>query len=215
MKLLFTVVLLSLSSRVAEAQSFTWVFLNKKAHADEIPQAQLDSLMKGHMNNIQRLAREGKLIAAGPFEGGGGIFVFASKSISEVGTWLETDPGVRAGRWTVDILPYHPLVGSICPAKEPYEMVFYTLIRFKPNVTKFNVQQAPEIMKRHDDFLKSLRASFVVLAQGNFGADDGGVMVLDASINASLFEKNPAIQEGFMEMELLRLYIAKGSFCEK
>ena len=94
-------------------------------------------------------------------------------------------------------------------------MVFYTLIRFKPNVTKFNVQQAPEIMKRHDDFLKSLRASFVVLAQGNFGADDGGVMVLDASINASLFEKNPAIQEGFMEMELLRLYIAKGSFCEK
>ncbi|HEY5823271.1 MAG TPA: YciI family protein [Cyclobacteriaceae bacterium] len=109
------------------AQSLTFVFLNKKADAAQLPKEQNDKIMEGHMANINRLAKEGKLIAAGPFDGGGGIFIFKSNSIEDVKNWLSTDPGVQANRWNTEILPYQPRYGSACTVSEPYEWFLITL----------------------------------------------------------------------------------------
>ena len=57
-------------------------------------------IQEGHMANINRLAKEGKLIAAGPFVDGGtlrGVFVFKVGSIDEAKTLAKTDPAVKAG----------------------------------------------------------------------------------------------------------------------
>jgi uncharacterized protein YciI len=61
--------------------------------------ATVDSLFKGHMANIGRLAEEGKLIVAGPLKKNEktyrGIFIFNMSSIDEVKPLLNTDPAIR------------------------------------------------------------------------------------------------------------------------
>ncbi len=59
----------------------------------------LDSLFKGHMENIERLASNGKLIVAGPLGKNDktyrGIFILNVKSIEEANALLETDPTIK------------------------------------------------------------------------------------------------------------------------
>jgi uncharacterized protein YciI len=61
--------------------------------------ATLDSLFKGHMANITRLAANGKLIVAGPLEKNDkayrGIFIFNVKTIAEAKELLITDPTIK------------------------------------------------------------------------------------------------------------------------
>jgi uncharacterized protein YciI len=57
----------------ASAQPMVIVFLHHKADKPELPKEQVDKIMEGHFANIKKLASEGKLLTAGPFEGGGGI----------------------------------------------------------------------------------------------------------------------------------------------
>ena len=59
----------------------------------------LDSLFRGHMENIGRLASIGKLVVAGPLGENDltyrGIFILNVKSISEAKALLETDPTIK------------------------------------------------------------------------------------------------------------------------
>jgi uncharacterized protein YciI len=69
-------------------------------------------IQKGHMANIQRLAKEGKLVVAGPFEDDGelrGIFVFNVATLEEAKALTESDPAVKAGRLIMEL---HPWYGS-------------------------------------------------------------------------------------------------------
>src|SRR5262245_20069055 len=128
---------LALASTVAIAQSsYTFVFLNKKSDKQELPAEEVKKIMEGHMANINRLANEKKLAVAGPFEGGGGIFIFNTSSVDTAVKWLSTDPGIQAKRWNVEILPYQPRTGGVCPVGENYEMINYHFIRFIAQVTK-------------------------------------------------------------------------------
>lgn len=52
-----------------EFDSFMVVLLVRPPNAPEFAKAELDHLGEGHMTNINRLAAEGKLLRAGPFEG--------------------------------------------------------------------------------------------------------------------------------------------------
>src|SRR3989339_527286 len=100
-----------LSFGSANAQPYLFVFLNTNPNKPVLPKEQVDSIMAGHMANIGRLAKEGKLLIAGPFYDGGGIFVLATASKDTAWEWLRTDPGVRANRWNIELLPYHPRRG--------------------------------------------------------------------------------------------------------
>ena len=58
-------------------------------------------IQRGHMDNITKLADEGKLVAAGPFFGDSdfqGLFVFNVETVEEAQLLTETDPAVQAGR---------------------------------------------------------------------------------------------------------------------
>jgi uncharacterized protein YciI len=209
--------LLIVFSQVVYAQSaeLIFVFLNSRIDKAELPQDQVKKIQDGHMANIERLAKEGKLISAGPFEGGGGIFIFKSKSIEQVNEWLKTDPGVAANRWRIEVLPYFPRVGSACSVGEPYQMVMYQFIRYIPNIAKFNIQEAPEIFKKHDDYLKGIVKTGNVIAEGIFGDAEGGILVVKDDLQREVIETDPAVREGLLELEIKKLWIAKGAFCEK
>ncbi|MEO6051691.1 MAG: YciI family protein, partial [Pyrinomonadaceae bacterium] len=60
-----------------------------------------DDILAGHMANIGRLAEEGKLAVAGPFEkndkGYRGLYIFNVTSLAEAQKIVETDPAVKSG----------------------------------------------------------------------------------------------------------------------
>jgi uncharacterized protein YciI len=60
----------------------------------------IDSLFRGHMQNISSLVKAGKLIVAGPLQKNEksyrGIFIFNVKTIEEAKVLLETDPAVKS-----------------------------------------------------------------------------------------------------------------------
>lgn len=213
-KLLLASFLLSACVTFAQSGQYTFVFLNKKPDADKIPKEELDKLMTGHMANINRLATEKKLLVAGPFDGGGGIFIFNSTSTDTVSRWIETDPAVRARRWNVEIFPYQPIVGGICPVGEKYEMTSYQFIRFWPEITKFSVADAPELMTKHEEYWKNHHAQNPLITLAGFGDDDGDILISASPVDEKVLIHDPAIVAGLIQFEKKTIWIAKGSFCE-
>ncbi|NJN41781.1 MAG: hypothetical protein HC811_05655, partial [Flammeovirgaceae bacterium] len=80
----------------SNAQPYTFVFLNSRTDKAELPKEELDALMQKHLANIERLVKEEKLIVAGPFEGGGGIFIMNTTSVDQAREWLSTDAAIQA-----------------------------------------------------------------------------------------------------------------------
>lgn len=69
-------------------------------------------LMKGHMENIGKLAKEGKIVVAGPFleknqRDYRGMFIFNTKSKEEAESWVKTDPSVAAGIFNYEIFSWY------------------------------------------------------------------------------------------------------------
>ena len=77
-------------------------------------------IQEGHMANMARLHKEGKLKVAGPFGDGGswvGLFIFDAsapgcKTKEEIEQLLKTDPAISAGRLTYDIRPWWTMGGG-------------------------------------------------------------------------------------------------------
>ncbi len=213
MKLLVTLLLLAQISLAQDSRIF--MFLNKRTDKAELPKEELDRIMSGHMANIEKMAKEGKLIAAGPFEGGGGIFIFNAKTNDEVMEWLKGDPGVQANRWRLEMFPYTPRAGSVCKVSEPYEMVNYSFVRYTSEVGKAEIEQAPQLFKQHDDYLKKIDPSMTLITEGIFGKLDGGILIVKGDVKKDWIENDPAVRAGVLLVDYKKLYIAKGAFCEK
>lgn len=206
--------LLSSSMAWAQTPEYIFVFLNNKPDKVKLADEEVKKIMDGHLANIARLAKEGKLIAAGPFDGGGGIFIFKSKSINEVQEWLRTDPGVQANRWNLEVLPYFPQYGSVCAAKEPYEMVTYQFIRYSPGITKLTAKQQSKLEKKHSEYLAFQRSSTKILTEASFGKQQGGILIVNGELSSEVIQHDAAVREGLFITDSKKLWIAKGAFCE-
>jgi len=215
MRHLLFIILLFPFLGTAQTPELIFVFLNKRTDKTELPEAELKKIMDGHLANINRLAKEGKLISAGPFDGGGGIFIFKSKSVEQVKEWLQTDPGVQANRWRVEVLPYFPHVGGACAVGEQYEMVTYHFVRYIPHIAKFNIQDAPRTFKKHDDYLKEIIKTGNVVTEASFGDEEGGILIMKGDLDKAVIESDPAVREGLLQLEFQKLWIAKGGLCEQ
>lgn len=70
-----------------------------------------DSLFAGHMENINRLVEEKKLIVAGPFGKNDlqyrGLFILNAKDIEEARSLVNTDPAVKANIFDVELIPWY------------------------------------------------------------------------------------------------------------
>ncbi len=81
---------------------------------------EITEMLQGHMANIKRLAKEGKLILAGPLAEAGdaaGIFLLDTKSIDEARQWCDSDPAIKAGRFQVKLWKWYASKGiGILPA---------------------------------------------------------------------------------------------------
>jgi uncharacterized protein len=80
-------------------KSYVLVIL-KKGSVALTDSAQRNTIFRGHMANINKLANEHKLVVAGPtgeneknYEG---IFIFNTADINEAKSWLGTDPAINS-----------------------------------------------------------------------------------------------------------------------
>ena len=84
-----------------------------------------DAMFKGHFANMNRLAAEGKLALAGPFDGTDGwrgLFIMAVTDIEDAKTFVATDPVIINGEM---IAEYHKYYGSaaLMLVKDAHEKV--------------------------------------------------------------------------------------------
>lgn len=90
----------------------TYYFVILKTGKTVVKEGKLrDSLFKGHMDNIGRLAKMGKLVVAGPFGKNDrayrGLFIFNVKSQEELQQLLESDPTIKSGIFEVEVTPWY------------------------------------------------------------------------------------------------------------
>ena len=91
-------------------KQYVLAFLKKGSKT--VGSSQRNELLQGHLKNIGRLAKEGKLLLAGPFLDKGdlaGIFIFNVTTIEEAKNLVATDPAVKAGLFAIEL---HPWYGS-------------------------------------------------------------------------------------------------------
>ena len=76
----------------------------------EIKGDERKAVFKGHFDNMGRLAKEGKLAVAGPFNDPErkyrGLFILAVPTVEEAKVLAETDPAVKAGILIVEYVPW-------------------------------------------------------------------------------------------------------------
>jgi uncharacterized protein len=99
---------------------YQMVFLKSGAVRDQ-DSATAAKIQEGHMDNIKKLAAEGKLVIAGPFGDDGnvrGIFIMDVASKEEAERLCAEDPAVKAGRLTVEVRPWYGPKGLTYTGKE-------------------------------------------------------------------------------------------------
>lgn len=89
--------------------------------------AESKAIGEGHMANIRRLGACGKLLIAGPFEVGpdapadvlAGIFILDVPTMEEAIALTQTDPAVKAGRFTIEVKPWYGPAGLTFDGYQP------------------------------------------------------------------------------------------------
>lgn len=92
-------------------RSYVMAMLKSGPNRDQ-DSATRSALQRAHLDNIKRLAEEGKLVMAGPFLDDSeirGIYIFAVPTIEEAEELTLTDPAVKAGSLIMEL---HPWYGS-------------------------------------------------------------------------------------------------------
>jgi uncharacterized protein len=68
-------------------------------------------LFEGHMTNINKLAKEGKLVVAGPFMKNDrnyrGIYIFNVETVQEAEALVATDPAIQAKLLEAELTPWY------------------------------------------------------------------------------------------------------------
>lgn len=80
----------------------------------ELDSAKAVALQRAHLDNIFRLADEGKLVLAGPFMDGGsirGIYIFNVSSVEEAKALTSTDPAIQSGSLKMELHPWYGSAG--------------------------------------------------------------------------------------------------------
>ncbi len=194
--------------------TFYFVFLNTNPDKDVISEDSAQYLQNAHLKNIERLYNMGKIVAAGPFAEKGGIYVFEVDTEEEVWEHLATDEGIQAKRWKLEVFPFDMQFGTICKIPEQYEMATYSFIRYIPR--RGTNTKKTMLNKERIRFLSEYKNNIVV--QGTFGADKGGILLLDGLLTDSvktILSKDPAIVSGLNTYTIRNLWIAEGTWCKE
>lgn len=202
---------------------YAFVFLNTNPDQAELPKEQVDSLQAGHMANINRLVKEKKMIAAGPFYTGGGIFLFDT-NLEQTQAVLDSDPAIAAGRFKLEVYSFDLMEGKLCTLwhmdEADVEMTTYYFVRFEPNKKDDNID-AVKTNRFTENVLKELKrkgkdqAKLIVAI--NLNTNEGQLIIYQSDQEGGvedLFANHELVKRGLMSYYHKQIYFPKGVFCE-
>ena len=203
-------ILVLLFSIAANAQEYShvFVFLNSKPDKEKISDELAEELQSKHMASIGQLVQEGKMSVAGPFNGGGGIFILTTNSINTAKEWLQNDPAIRAKRWDLELYPIAFEQGGACLAEPPYEMVTYKFARIEyiNDIANYKTNNSAA------DLWQTVDKQDSIIMAGRFPQSDGGIIVYRGDEPEKFLED---LSNELVQITKKDLWVAKGSFCEK
>lgn len=207
--------LVSLNTAFAQQEKqLYFVNLISNPNRATISQDETNRIQKAHLENINLLSKQGSLLAAGPFDGGGGFFILQAGSEAEARHMVNTDPAIMASRFLVELNPFTTYKGHICQVHENAEMIEVGFVRLKPakgHEKDFDVQ------KLHRSFMAKMNPALNTMYEGWFSNLADCFMVVSdkkAEELTKLFENHPAIKKGTLEITVKNLWVADGSFCQ-
>ena len=154
------------------------VFLRRPANAPPLDPDARQKLQESHLANLRRLAKEGKLVLAGPFLDDTplrGILVLKSESMDEAKQWTLTDPAVQAKRFAPEFHTWTQPTNVFSTPPESNPMENYALViynkgdKFQP----LNATGIQPVIPRHLAFLKSQRDTGKLAVGGPFKDGSG------------------------------------------
>ena len=92
---------------------YVMAFLSRGPNRPATPEAS-ETIFRGHLANIGRLKRGGKILISGPFMDDGdlkGILLFDTESIEEARDLCDSDPAIAAGVFRVELKPWYGAKG--------------------------------------------------------------------------------------------------------
>ncbi|WP_036380574.1 YciI family protein [Muricauda sp. MAR_2010_75] len=90
-------------------KKYVFAFLKRGPNRD-LSKEEAAELQAAHMQNIGKMAQEGKLVLAGPFFGNDdlrGIYIFDVASVEEAKMLTETDPAIQAGSLVMELKEWY------------------------------------------------------------------------------------------------------------
>ncbi|NJN26244.1 MAG: hypothetical protein HC819_09830 [Cyclobacteriaceae bacterium] len=99
-------------------KKYYMVLLLANPDKERLDSAMVAQIQQAHLDNISRLAKEGKIVMAGPMGDNGnlrGIFVMDCRSQAEADSLVQTDPAISQKRLMAEIHPWWAAKGSKLP----------------------------------------------------------------------------------------------------
>jgi len=214
----FFLLLLCSGLRAADSTELFFVFLDPKPGRPSLELLEMDSLkafQAAHLVSMDQLYREKKLAVTGPFVDtiGGEIFIMRASTPEEVEALLQTNPLVKANRFTITVSPFTIIAGDICEPPELYDLEKYPFAHFKEN-KGCNNQQRAEQVAYYQEMVKQKKVLFAARME-----KDHTVVVVFAQndLLASAFhlvKNDPAVRAAAMRYTVRPWMTSAGAFCD-
>ena len=179
-----------------------------------LPNDEALAIQEAHLVNIERLHQEGKLVAAGPFDGGGGVFILKAPSIRHARRWVDSDPAVQANRFLAPIFRMQIEFGGIYTVGENHEMITTTYCQF---IHDSDLPLTEHQLLVHHEFIADLAEFGHVLLGGKLGKTGNYLLIMSLE-NEKELEKlvtlHPLVIDGTLDYDLRLLWIAQETFIE-
>ncbi|MFN7928642.1 MAG: YciI family protein [Blastocatellia bacterium] len=188
--------------------------------------AETQKIQEGHMANINKMAKLGKLVAAGPMADNSdvaGIFIFKAASLDEARALASEDPAIKAGRLVLELQDWWgqqrigaQLQEEAQAGREPkYTMTkYYLALLGKGAQAAGNSSAEQKLQLDHLWYLRRQLDAKTYVAAGPFaGAGDWlGVCVIAANSPEeakAIVDADPRVKAGSLRVALHTWWVAK------
>lgn len=178
-------------------------------------------LLQSHFKHVQGLLASGKAAIAGPFGDDtriAGVFVLNASSPEEARTWEESDPLVKEGGFSVEVLKWWAAKGIMKPPAQPFKQTtyYFTFLRRGPKWTAERTPETDRLQAAHMANINAMAKTRKLVIAGPFenGGDYAGVFVFKVGSleeAKALAESDPAIKAGRLVSDVHPWLVAQGS----
>lgn len=169
---------------------------------------------QAHLAHLEDLMKQSILLSYGRLENGDEFLLFNLEKLNSVNQYLENDPLIKEGFFKVKIFHTNIRRGNFCAEKIEAPQV-YNFVWYTTHITKYNIQQVPQLLKLHDDYIEKIFRTGNVLAEGIFSNSDGGFLIIKGSLGKEVIMNDPTFQAGFIIPEISNIFMPADTFCKE